>query len=42
MQKKICSKCLIEKDVSEFYSDKRKNDIVRNLCDYDFVKNEKV
>jgi len=38
MQRKICSKCLIEKEVSEFYSDKRNSDGLYSRCKNCFLQ----
>lgn len=38
MEKKVCSKCVIEKDISNFYQDKRKFDGLYSQCKECFLK----
>jgi hypothetical protein len=38
MEKKICSKCKVEKDISNFYSDKRKSDGLYSQCKECFLE----
>jgi hypothetical protein len=41
MEKKICSKCLVEKGVCEFYKNPKKENEVRNTCKICMNKNSK-